>query len=106
MSIMARDYTPNQLDLDDDYDQKHWQFRERGAMAYDADPIMREITLEFEYIIENVVGYNRIVNKQMNMLKGTPKKWQILDDTAFDREQVEKLQAAARAPLPEELEMW
>ena len=44
-------------------------------MAFDADPIMREITLEFEYIIENVVGYNRIVNKQMNMLKGTPKKW-------------------------------
>jgi hypothetical protein len=75
MSIMARDYTPYQLDLDDDYDQKHWQFRERGAMAYDADPIMREITLEFEYIIENVVGYNRIVNKKMDMLKGTPKKW-------------------------------
>ena len=40
------------------------------------------------------------------MLKGTPKKWQILDDSAFDREQIEKLQAAARAPLPDELEMW
>ncbi len=40
------------------------------------------------------------------MLKGTPKKWQILDDSAFDRDQVEKLQIAARAPLPEELEMY
>jgi hypothetical protein len=74
MSIMARDYTPYQLDLDDDNDQKHWQFRERGAMAYDADSIMREITLEFEYIIENLVGYNRIVNKKKDMFKCTPKK--------------------------------
>ncbi len=40
------------------------------------------------------------------MLKGTPKKWQILDDDAFDRDQVEKIQAAARAPLPDELEMY
>jgi hypothetical protein len=106
MDIMARDYTPYQLDLDEDYNQKHWQFRERGAMAFDADPILREITLELEYMVENVIGYNRIQNKQMNMLKGTPKKWQILDDSAFDREQIEKLQAAARAPLPDELEMW
>lgn len=42
----------------------------------------------------------------MDMLKGTPKKWQILDDDAFDRDQIEKLQAAARAPLPDELEMY
>ena len=40
------------------------------------------------------------------MYKGTPKKWQILDDKVFDRDQVEKLQAAARAPLPDELELW
>ena len=42
----------------------------------------------------------------MDMLKGTPKKWQILDDKAFDRDQIEKIQAAARAPLPDELEMY
>jgi hypothetical protein len=48
MKIMARDYTPYQLDLNDDYDQKHLQFRERGAMAFEADPILREITLELE----------------------------------------------------------
>ena len=60
MEIMARDYTPYQLDLDEDYNQKHWQFRERGAMAFDADPILREITLELEYMVENVIGYNRI----------------------------------------------
>ena len=75
-------------------------------MPFDSDPILREITLELEYMIENVIGYNRIVNKKMDMYKGTPKKWQILDDSSFDREQIEKLQAAARAPLPDELEMW
>jgi len=30
----------------------------------------------------------------------------VLDDNAFDREQVEKLQAAVQAPMPEELEMY
>jgi len=103
---MAREYAPYQLDLDEDYDQKHWQFRERGAMAFDSDPILREVTLELEYLIENVVGYNRIQDKKMNMLKGTPKKWQVLDDDAFDRKEVEKMQAAIRAPLPDELEMY
>jgi hypothetical protein len=67
---------------------------------------MREIFVELEYIIENVVGYNRIKDKKMKMLKGTPKKWQVLDDKAFDREEVTKMQAAIRAPLPDELEFW
>jgi hypothetical protein len=40
------------------------------------------------------------------MYKGTPKKWQVLDDKAFDREQVEKIQAAIMAPHPDVLEMY
>ena len=40
------------------------------------------------------------------MYKGTVKKWQILDDDAFDREEIIKLQAAVRAPLPDELEFY
>lgn len=38
--------------------------------------------------------------------KGTPKKWQILDDdmVGVDRETIENMQAAVQAPLPEELE--
>jgi hypothetical protein len=67
---------------------------------------MKEIFVELEYFIEEVVGYSRIQDKKMDMLKGTPKKWQVLDDKAFDREQVEKLQASIRAPLPDELEMY
>jgi len=39
--------------------------------------------------------------------KGTPKKWQILDDdmVGVPRETIENMQAAVQAPLPEELEM-
>lgn len=62
--------------------------------------------VELEYFIEEHVGAQRIQTKKMDMLKGTPKKWQILDDKSFDRDQIEKLQAAARAPLPDELEMY
>ena len=40
------------------------------------------------------------------MYKGQVKKWQILDDTTYDRHEVEKMQAAARAPLPDELDMY
>ena len=32
-------------------------------MAFDEQPIMREITLELEYMIEEVIGYNRIKDK-------------------------------------------
>jgi hypothetical protein len=66
-------------------------FRERGVYGFENDPIMREIFVELEYIIENVIGYNRIKEKKMDMLKGTPKKWQVLDDKAFDREEVVKM---------------
>ena len=40
------------------------------------------------------------------MYKGTVKKWQVLDDKTFDRDEVRKMQAAIRAPLPEELELY
>lgn len=40
------------------------------------------------------------------MYKGQVKKWQILDDETHDRDQIEALQAAVQAPLPEELERY
>ncbi len=39
------------------------------------------------------------------MYKGHTKKWQVLDDDAFGRDQVEKIQAAVKAPSPQELEV-
>lgn len=106
MDVMARDYAPYHNDLDQDYFPRQFQWRERGFTGLENDPVMREIFIELEYIVENVIGYNRIKEKKMDMYKGTPKKWQVLDDKAFDREEVEKLQAAIRAPLPDELELW
>lgn len=106
MGTIAHDYAPYQWDLDQEYFPRQFLWRERGFYGFENDPIMREIFVEFEYIVENVIGYNRIKNKKMDMYKGTPKKWQILDDKTFDREEIEKMQVAARAPLPDELEFW
>ena len=70
------------------------------------DPRTREIFVELEYWIEDVIGAKQIREKKKEFYKGQPKKWQVLDDKAFDRDQVEKIQVAIRAPLPEELEGW
>ncbi len=103
---MVHDFGPYQHDLDQDYFPRQMVWRERGFSGFENEPIMREIFVELEYMIENIIGYDRIKSKKMDMLKGTPKKWQILDDKAFDRAEVEKIQAAVRAPLPDELEMY
>ena len=86
MSVMGRDYAPYQWDLDQDYKPKQFIWRERGFYGFENDAVMREIFVEFEYMLEEVIGYNRIKEKKMDMLKGTPKKWQVLDDHAFDRD--------------------
>jgi hypothetical protein len=36
---------------------------------------MREVIVELEYMIENVIGAKIIEDKQRMMYKGTPKKW-------------------------------
>lgn len=38
------------------------------------------------------------------MYKGDTKKWQVLNDEAFDREEIEKVQAAIKAPSPDQLD--
>lgn len=106
MGTVCEDFAPYHWDLDQDYFPRQQIWRERGATGFENDPLFREIFVELEYMIENIIGYERIKTKKMDMLKGTPKKWQILDDNAFDREQIEKIQAAVRAPLPDELEMY
>ena len=60
MHIMSRDYNPYSNDLDQDYFPKQFIWRERGFSGFENDPVMREIFVEFEHLIENVIGYNRI----------------------------------------------
>ena len=40
--------------------------------------------LEIEYTIENVIAMNRRREGHLKMYKGQPKKWQVLNDDAFD----------------------
>lgn len=67
---------------------------------------MKSMFVDLEFWIENVIGADQIREKKVNMYKGTVKKWQILDDTAHPRDEIERIQAAVQAPLPEELEMY
>lgn len=69
-------------------------------------PRMKEMFVELEWWIEQAIGLPRIQTKQMKMYKGTTKKWQILDDAAFSKEQIDKLQAATNAPSAETLDYW
>ena len=79
-------YAPWHFDLEDEYNQNNFLWRERGATGFENEPIMREIFVDLEFWIEEVIGKERIQTKQMNMYKGTVKKWQVLDDKTFDRE--------------------
>ena len=65
------------------------------------DTRTKESFVEFEYLIEEVIGKKQIQERKVNVYKGTTKKWQILDDECFDRDQIEKIQAAAQAPMPD-----
>lgn len=93
-------------DIDSAYNLVQYNWRERGATGMESDPRMKQIFCELEYWIEDVIGAKQIHDKQIMFYKGTPKKWQILDDdmVGVPRETIENMQAAVQAPLPDELE--
>jgi hypothetical protein len=99
-------HAPGLLDLDDTYQQPNEMWRPRGATGFENNPRMKEMFVELEFWIEEVVGKQRREEGKVATYKGTPKKWQLLDDRVYDRDQIEKLQAAADAPAPEQLDMW
>ena len=55
------------------------------------DNRMKEIFVNLEMLIEDVIGQKRIATKSMDMYKGTVKKWQVLDDKVFNREEISKM---------------
>ena len=63
MGTMSHSYGPYQWDLDQDYFPRQFLWRERGVYGFEGDPVMREIFVELEYMVEEVIGYNRIKNK-------------------------------------------
>jgi len=78
MEVITRDHAPWGYDLDDDYKQNQVQWRDRGATGFESEPLMKQIFLDLEMMIEEVIGAKRIKEKKMPMYKGTVKRWQIL----------------------------
>ena len=98
-------------DYHGDYDHEYnvvnvtWD-KDLGFAGFYNDPRSKQMFAEMEMWIEEIQGERQIRENKVQFYKGTVKKWQVLDDDAFDRDQIEKLQAAVQAPLPEELEMY
>lgn len=101
-----KERVPFGFDLDDSYHPNQMQFRERGVTGTEGDPVIREVFVNLEYMIEKEIGADRIQTKKMGVYKGQPKKWQVLDDRYFSRKEIEKIQIAIKAPVPDELEMY
>jgi hypothetical protein len=75
LEVLKRDYTPYISDYAHEYDQVQVQFRERGATGFMSEPRTREIFVELEYWIEDVIGAKQIREKKADFYKGQPKKW-------------------------------
>ena len=93
MRVLTRDFTHSHWDLDEEYDQVTFMVGgyDKDYSGISNDARMRQICTEYEYWIEEVIGEKRIREQKFKMYKGTVKKWQVLDDDAFDRDQVELL---------------
>ena len=93
-------------DMDHIYNQTFIKFNKRGANPLVNEKRLQKMYIEIQDILENDFNGDRIESKQMNMYKGKAKKWQVLDDQAFSRDQIEKLQTAIKAPTADEMEAW
>ena len=97
---MAATYSSSEANLDDDYKQTWLLVNERTTNGIDNDKRIQNTFLELEYLIEEVFLTHRKETGVVEMYKGNTKKWQVLDDHSNSRDQIEKIQAAIRAPSP------
>lgn len=72
---MKHDFAPGQQDYDDDYNQINVQWNNRGVTGMENSPRMKEMFVELEWWIEEVIGKSQIEAKKIDTYKGTPKKW-------------------------------
>lgn len=96
----------NLTEIDDLYRPNFLWFYERGADGCGDDPNVKFTYLSIEHYIEDVLGKERIETKQMDMYKGTVKKWQVLDDEQFSGDQVDRVQNSIKAPVKDELDRY
>ena len=74
------------MDFDDAYNEQNMTWMNRGFSGMENAPRMKEMFVELEYWIEDVIGADQIAKQEVKLYKGTPKKWQILDDAVYDRD--------------------
>lgn len=86
MEFIREDFAPGQHDYDDDYNQVQLVWQNRGATGFENNARLKEMFVEMEYWIEEVIGAPQISKGKIKTYKGEPKKWQILDDDCFDRD--------------------
>ena len=106
MKVLRTHFAPTQGCLNDSYNQINQTFNNRGATGMENSPRMKEMFVELEDFIENNIGLPQRTSKELKLYKGTAKKWQILDEACFDRDQIEKLQASVNAPSAQQLDEW
>ena len=75
MALTTRDYAPWGYNLDDECQPNQFIWRKRGATGFENESILRQIFLNLELLIEEVIGAKRIHEKKLQMYKGTVKKW-------------------------------
>lgn len=91
MNWINENEAPGTFDLDDDYNQALLMWNNRGATGFENNARMKNVFEEIEYLLEDVVCAKEIEEQKIFPYKGTPKKWQLLDDDCFDKDQIEKL---------------
>lgn len=96
----------NLNEVEDYYNPQYLWWYERGATGTGDDPVIQHSYLSIEDLLEGVLGRERIETQQMDMYKGTVKKWQVLDDDQFTKDQVDKVQSAIKAPISDELNRY
>ena len=75
MKSLRLDFAPGQQDYDDDYNQLNIMWNNRTLTGMDNDPRMKEMFVELEYWVEDVIGAKRVLESGVNTYKGQPKKW-------------------------------
>ena len=75
MAFTTRDCASWGCNLVDEYQPNQFIWRERGATGFENEPILRQIFFDLEMLIEEVIGAKRIHEKNLQMYKGTVKKW-------------------------------
>ena len=75
MAQDKRDYCPGNNDYDDDYNQVNQVWNNRGVTGFENLPRFKEMFVEMEYWIEEVVGKPQMVEGKVDAYKGQPKKW-------------------------------